>query len=123
MAAESSRHDVGDLLDPPYRIAAYARALTHIRPYTLNAKVSGWNGSAHLDGVPVTVLGAGSYTVVVRDSSSQVGFRFMGSLDRRTTARFRGTGEMAYAASPVRDRARRLRGAFDGVKILGNGGG
>jgi hypothetical protein len=110
---------------PPYRVAAYARALTHIRPYTLNAKVSGRTVQLTSDGVPVTVLGAGAYRVVVRDSSSRVGSRFVGArFDRRTTARFRGMVMWRMRLHPYETaRYGRLRGALKRVEILGNGGG
>lgn len=75
----------------PYRIAAYARALTDIKPYTVDARISNGKLSLTSEGVHVMALAAGLYSVVIHDASSRDGFRLMSpSFDRRTTARFRG---------------------------------
>jgi hypothetical protein len=78
--------------NPPYRVAAYTRALTADRPYTLQANVADHDARLTSAGAPVTALGAGSYTIVVRDRSANTGFRFVSSgFNRHTTARFRST--------------------------------
>ena len=76
----------------PYRIAAYARALTDIRPFALVAGVSRGAASLMSAGVQLTALGPGLYTVIVRDSSGRYGVRLVGPrFDRRTARRFRGS--------------------------------
>jgi hypothetical protein len=76
----------------PYRIAAYARALTGTQPFTLRAQVARGSASLTSAGVRVTALGAGTYSVVVHDATRRDGFQLSRSgFSRRTGARFRGT--------------------------------
>lgn len=76
----------------PYRIAAYARALTGTQPFMLRAQVARGSASLTSAGVRVTALGAGTYAVVVHDATRRDGFQLSGSgFSRRTRARFRGT--------------------------------
>lgn len=76
----------------PYRIAAYARALTRSQPFTLHAQVRRGSATMTSAGVRVTALGAGTYSIVVRDETKADGFQLSGyGFSRRTGARFRGT--------------------------------
>ena len=108
----------------PYRIAAYASALTDIEPYTLDARVSGGASTLTSAGARVTALGAGVYSVVVHDASSRDGFRLVGPrFDRRTKARFRGTVTWRIRLQHYDVlRYGLLRGTLKPVKVLGNGG-
>jgi hypothetical protein len=110
--------------NPPYRIAAYQRALTREAPYTLTARFFSDRWSMTSAGVEVTALAAGRYTVVVNDTSSRNGFRLVApSFNRRTGARFRGRvmwrvrlqhfDEVRYGA---------LHGRLARVDVLGDGG-
>lgn len=77
---------------PPYRIAAYARALTGSQPFTLRAQVARGSATLTSAGVRVTALGAGTYSVVVHDATRRDGFQLSAlGFSRRTGARFRGT--------------------------------
>lgn len=80
----------------PYRIAAYARALTGSKPFTLRAQVARGSASLTSAGVRVTALGAGTYSVVVHDATRRDGFQLSGSsFSRRTGARFRAPSDGA----------------------------
>jgi hypothetical protein len=82
---------------PPYRIAAYAHALTGSQLFTLRAQVARGSASLTSAGVRVTALGAGTYSVVVHDATGRDGFRLSyfrlsgSGFSRRTGAKFRGT--------------------------------
>jgi len=107
----------------PYRIAAYARALTGARPFTLQARAT--RGSARLTsaGVRVTALNSGTYSVVVDDQTTRDGFRLSGPrFSHRTGARFRGTVKWRVRlAHGDAVRYGRLRGAQTLISILGDG--
>lgn len=76
----------------PYRIAAYARALTRSQLFTLRGQVARGSAIMTSAGVRVTALGAGTYSVVVHDATGRDGSQLSGSgFSRSTGVRFRGT--------------------------------
>ena len=94
------------------------------RPYTLQANIAGRDARLTSAGTPVTALGAGSYTIVVRDRSANAGFRFVTSgFNRHTTARFRGKAIWHVRLSPY-DTARYgpVSGRPKLISVLGDGG-
>jgi hypothetical protein len=108
----------------PYRIAAYARALTPIVPYRLAAAVSPSGTTLVAAGIRPAALGSGSYEVVVRDTSPRDGFRLVSrGFGRRTGASFRGTVKWRvrlYEYDTLR--YGRLRGPLRSIPVLGGGG-
>lgn len=107
----------------PYRISAYARALTGTRPFALHARVAPGAATLTSTGVRVKALSSGTYSVVVRDTTPRDGFRFSGpGFSRRTGARFRGVVRWRVRLAPG-DTVRygRLRGTQIEVPILGGG--
>jgi hypothetical protein len=113
----------GTCPDAPYRIASYVRALTSTQPYTLHATVSSAAPALVSEGARVKALGAGRYTVVVRDGSRRAGFRLVGQgFDRRTGAAFRGTVRWVVRLREyTRLRYGGLRRTLKAVSVLGRG--
>jgi hypothetical protein len=120
----TTQRPVSTCPNPPYRIAAYQRALTGEIPYRLSARLSSSGWTLRSSGVKVTALAAGTYAVVVRDTSSRKGFRLVGpSFARKTGTRFRGRVTWRVR---MQDFDVFRYGAVDGrlarIDVLGDGG-
>jgi hypothetical protein len=104
MGAEQPTDQQPSCPAPPYRIDAYATALTGAPPpTTLTVSLSNTSFSFTTPyGQPVTALEAGTYKIAVTDHSKKRGFAFAG---RSTTRLFHGSTTWTRSLQPGRYRA------------------